>query len=434
MGNLKSKRKNNRTKQKDEYHVVLLGTGHSGTSTIFNQVDKIYNEDPIFESPNGNIHAIESIRYSILQMVNLILSELVNSYGQNDKYCDISFLNVFENEEKNGWTELIKASNARYGIWGKIESTKNQPDMKQKLTDCIENTIPKIKYVMKQTFSTIFDLNNLSHCISLLFMFSREDFERFGNQRKIEIDEWDKLLDNTININTATVDEISYFADTLHDMIGYQCCDRCLDNMQSFGKALHKVWKELEQFKYIYNNIGVKFERAYIENMDYYFNKCVQVFHKDFKPNHEDITRMYIRTVGCIDNRLNISGCWLNITDTAGQKNEGRKWLYCFKNGCDAILYVVGLDLFRHVLPRDYRVNAMKESIDCFQDVLIHKLYGKFKLILVLNKTDLFKQSLKLGHKLSICFANEYKGMNYDKMYDINVINVFITNSLRYNG
>eukprot|EP01084_Bolivina_argentea_P254818 428469_1 len=75
--------------------------------------------------------------------------------------------------------------------------------MKQKLTDCIENTIPKIKYVMKQTFSTIFDLNNLSHCISLLFMFSREDFERFGNQRKIEIDEWDKLLDNTININTG---------------------------------------------------------------------------------------------------------------------------------------------------------------------------------------------------------------------------------------
>ncbi len=88
MGNSKSKRKskNNRliknalakaeAEDAKRYHLVLLGTGVSGKSTIFQQLRKIY-EGVQGEDIFGSVENCASIiRQNMVEMVNVILRQL----------------------------------------------------------------------------------------------------------------------------------------------------------------------------------------------------------------------------------------------------------------------------------------------------------------------------------------------------------------------
>eukprot|EP01084_Bolivina_argentea_P091166 164146_1 len=151
MGNSKSKRT-----KKDEYSIVFLGIGQSGKSTILRQLETIYNKEEFINTVESQY--INIIRQNIVKMIDIIfILMLVETYDENDD-------NVFENEVKNNWTQLIKSSYERSNIWNEINSliinmnalkegkpiNETQEEMIEKLTDIIQNRIPKIQNVLRQ--------------------------------------------------------------------------------------------------------------------------------------------------------------------------------------------------------------------------------------------------------------------------------------------
>ncbi len=98
---------------------------------------------------------------------------------------------------------------------------QTQEEIKQKLTAIIENKMPKLKNVMQLTLSDVFDLSSLSDCVKVLFMLSRENLYRYNETYKVEVTEWDNILDNTtVDVNTATIQEIQNYKDSIFNKNG----------------------------------------------------------------------------------------------------------------------------------------------------------------------------------------------------------------------
>ena len=100
--------------------------------------------------------------------------------------------------------------------------------------------------------------------------------------------------------------------------------------------------------------------------------------------------------------------------DVGGQRNERKKWISLFDE-VDALIFVVALNGFCRVLFEDENVNKMQESLKLFGEQCNSKHFQvtKTQFILFLNKNDLFRDRLKAGIDLSVCFGDEWDGNNY---------------------
>mmetsp|Transcript_19574 Transcript_19574/g.36844 ORF Transcript_19574/g.36844 Transcript_19574/m.36844 type:complete len:183 (+) Transcript_19574:1426-1974(+) len=82
------------------------------------------------------------------------------------------------------------------------------------------------------------------------------------------------------------------------------------------------------------------------------------------------------------------------IVDVGGQRSERKKWTHCFSE-VQCVLFVCALSSFNQVLYEDASTNRLVESLNLFDEMCNSQFFQRTKMMLFLNKRDLFAEKLK---------------------------------------
>jgi guanine nucleotide-binding protein G(i) subunit alpha len=129
---------------------------------------------------------------------------------------------------------------------------------------------------------------------------------------------------------------------------------------------------------------------------DYYLEHCERIAEDNYTPTNVDILRAKLRTTGINETKFQLGDIEFTIVDVGGQRNERRKWLHCFE-GISSVIYLAALDEYDLKLEEDLQTNRLDESLKLFNEITGSQWLKDRSFILFLNKSDLFKEKLKVS-------------------------------------
>ena len=185
------------------------------------------------------------------------------------------------------------------------------------------------------------------------------------------------------------------------------------NEVKELGLAMNRLWrlKQVQSvFRWRYHGLY-----SFIQNFDYFMNKIEYIMLEDYEINDEDRLKLRVRTTGHVSRNFVADNYQFALHDTGGERNERKKWIHHFGNK-DAVIYVCALDQYCQALFEDEKKNALIENLELWQEIGRSKWFTKTPIFVILNKTDLFKESLK-HQPLNFCFGEEYKGKNYKDLH-----------------
>lgn len=126
--------------------------------------------------------------------------------------------------------------------------------------------------------------------------------------------------------------------------------------------------------------------------------------------------------IGINETKFQLGDIEFTIVDVGGQRNERRKWLHCFE-GISSVIYLAALDecTYKYIianrnyvpekwsltdcylfqddlkLEEDLQTNRLDESLKLFNEITGSQWLKDRSFILFLNKSDLFKEKLKVS-------------------------------------
>ncbi len=112
-----------------------------------------------------------------------------------------------------------------------------------------------------------------------------------------------------------------------------------------------------------------------------------------YVPTVEDYLRVRIRTTGCEEAVFDYEGVAFRVADVGGQRIERRKWKQAVE-GATAFIFCAAMSEYDQALREDESQNRMKETLLMFEELVAGELTARMPVILLLNKTDLFRAKL----------------------------------------
>eukprot|EP01084_Bolivina_argentea_P290929 499894_1 len=177
--------------------------------------------------------------------------------------------------------------------------------------------------------------------------------------------------------------------------------------MTQLGQSIENVWNLpaiKETFSY-----RLKAKYHCVDNIDYFFNKITEVMSKNWIITKEDLLKARCWTTGIKNYKYEINDGIINIFDLGSQRSV--RIFMDVKCG----IFVIGTSDFCKVLFENEKQIHLLESLEWFEEICGEKWFKQSKMVLVLNKMDLFREYLRFT-PLSFCFGDEYKGRNYMDM------------------
>ncbi|XP_035510994.1 guanine nucleotide-binding protein G(o) subunit alpha-like [Morone saxatilis] len=101
------------------------------------------------------------------------------------------------------------------------------------------------------------------------------------------------------------------------------------------------------------------------------------------------------------------------LYDVGGQRSERRKWLRCF-DCIQAVLFVVALSSYDMTLMEDPSGNRLTESLELFESICSNAVFKSSSLILLMNKTDLFREKILHSGRHLRFYLSSYEGEDCD--------------------
>ena len=202
------------------------------------------------------------------------------------------------------------------------------------------------------------------------------------------------------------LEELKYSLETVSIQPAEELDDLAPDaSKEDIGRLIEILWNDPAIKKAFENrrNLGI------VDSCPHFFDDCKRIFSDDYIPTEQDILLARIPTTGIRVIEFEVKGNRFSVFDTGGERSERLKWIDCF-DSVHAVLYIASLIDYDQYLYEENEKNAMYESIECFECVVRSKYFRQSAIILLLNKSDLFK--IKIEKKpLTVCFA-EYKDEN----------------------
>ncbi len=159
----------------------------------------------------------------------------------------------------------------------------------------------------------------------------------------------------------------------------------------NLGAAIDRLWKD--------PGIQATYEQRHrfqlIDSAKYYFDKVTEIADSKWKPSTDDVLRSRARTTGIVETHFIIKGSKFSMFDVGGQKSERKKWVKCFTDNIDVLIFVAAISGFNQTLFEDGKTNRMEEAVNLFDKVCREKDLANSSLVLFLNKRDLFEERIK---------------------------------------
>jgi len=261
------------------------------------------------------------------------------------------------------------------------------------------------------------------------------DIPYFGSKQKIIVQQIRKYVLRQI----ATLILYCSRLYKLNPVTFYQC------NLELLEETNPQILKDIRIILTIYNNerlfnrVGDGYEFLGSKILPIFQLECIQatyklralynigdnvvsfmynaeyIFDKYYTPIIYDIVRISDKTVELISTELEVPVIDadnddhdhvynIELWDCGGERNQRMKYI-TESNGLNALIYVVALTDYYKMLSEDQSVNAMHESINEFYNTINKKCFSKTPVILLFTKSDLFKESLRNGINLDLCFV-----------------------------
>ena len=144
----------------------------------------------------------------------------------------------------------------------------------------------------------------------------------------------------------------------------------------------------------------------------YFLTNFERITDGDFMPTSKDMIRMRKSTTGVTEALIPVGDRTLRLVDVGGQRSERKKWLHCFDD-VTAVIFVASLSEYNLELTEDRSQNRLQESIALFKTLVESKIFVNQKVILFLNKKDIFEMKIML-HDLKESFK-DFHGNSKDK-------------------
>jgi len=174
---------------------------------------------------------------------------------------------------------------------------------------------------------------------------------------------------------------------------------------QETGMIIKKLWEEEEGVRVIYGERDRLFQLN--DGSGYFFDNIERIMQPGYVPSQQDFLRVRIRTIGYDEAQYEYKQVLFNVLDVGGQRSERRHWKDYLDNAT-AILFCASLAEYDQKLREDKTVSRMQETLSLFEQVCKSPVSQSIPIILLLNKTDLFKE--KLQKKPITVFFKEYRG------------------------
>ncbi|KAG2387398.1 hypothetical protein C9374_001730 [Naegleria lovaniensis] len=179
---------------------------------------------------------------------------------------------------------------------------------------------------------------------------------------------------------------------------------------EEIASDIEKLWNnELVQrvFQTHRNQVHV------FDGAEYFFARLDRIRSADYVPTEEDLLHCRQKTIGIVEVSFEFEGLKFSLFDVGGQRSERKKWVNCFE-GVSAVVYVSSLADYDLKMYEDDSLNRMDDSLNVFEG-LCNGYFKETPIIIVLNKTDIFKKKLQV-HGIDTCFS-DYKGdkSSYDE-------------------
>ena len=172
------------------------------------------------------------------------------------------------------------------------------------------------------------------------------------------------------------------------------------------SKILWNIWQNIE-FTYTLLSLG----RVNLPDSTLYFlSNFERILRDGYIPTNQDMLFMKKSTTGLYETSIKFQGHRFRMVEVGGQRSERRKWIHCFED-VDSTIFLASLSEYDLNLFEDCQINRLKESIALFRTLLKTNIFLKKKILLFLNKVDIF--DAKIRHKdIKECF-NDYDGKKF---------------------
>jgi GTPase SAR1 family protein len=137
------------------------------------------------------------------------------------------------------------------------------------------------------------------------------------------------------------------------------------------------------------------------------FDHLERINAEHYVPTVEDYLRVRIRTTGAEEAVFDYEGVAFRVADVGGQRIERRKWKQAVDNAT-AFIFCAAMSEYDQTLREDETQNRMKETLLMFEEIVTGELTARIPVILLLNKTDLFRA--KIAHTPITIFWPNYSG------------------------
>ncbi|KAJ3431744.1 g protein alpha i subunit [Anaeramoeba flamelloides] len=217
----------------------------------------------------------------------------------------------------------------------------------------------------------------------------------------------------------------------------------------SHWNLIQKIW-ETDLIKQVYQKREEfsKSEYQITDSIEIFLDQISKIKQPEFLPNTKEIIHCYLPTKFIVLEELVFDNIVLRIHDLPGYRNGRKQWPSVYDD-IQVICFVVALNEYDMSLRESKGENRLRDSLNEFSNICSSPWFSKTKIILIFNKTDLFKTKLQ-KKKLKSCFP-EYNGDNSYQdafefikskflhesiigQYNKNRINIYLSNSTDINS
>ena len=204
-------------------------------------------------------------------------------------------------------------------------------------------------------------------------------------------------------------------------------------------KIVTNMWNNRQvQQRYKFRHIDPTYGYSYkiMDNAEYFIQKMDEIMSSDYKPTDEDIIKSHSKECG-IQTFEWTEGrdrpVVYSLTDAPTKFLRKKAFLF---GHVSALIFVVDLTKIAMKHSEDCNLNAMKDTMYQFEDVINRKWFRHTKVILIFNKYDKFRDIIASGGSISDSYANDYFrwSVEYGSMKHVVMASIFAKRIQRENG
>jgi len=138
-------------------------------------------------------------------------------------------------------------------------------------------------------------------------------------------------------------------------------------------------------------------QRVEVAGLKYYFPNSLRFADEKFVPTTQDILYAKRKTTNVLESSFISQNTTITLVDVGGSREKRKLWFPTFETlgPISAVLFFSAINEFDMTIEEDAKTNRLVDSLKLWKQLTGSPLFKNVPFILLLNKSDLFKEKIK---------------------------------------